>query len=197
MSTIVDLRKFRDRGRAVPTLVLVDMHHELFDLFEVNGVSGPTRAIDNCLEILRHVRALGFPVAFTRRIPAVTNLGAEPTYPRWINGFEPQRSDMVFDRCKPSCYASADFAEMAEYLGGNFVIAGQAGELSCLSTAVDAFHRDQRPTFLTDALVMRGSRDLPAATMERALGHIISLYADTDTAEGWMIATTRRLRMRE
>ena len=44
MSTIVDLRKFRDRGRAVPTLVLVDLHHELFDLFEV-GASGPPCAL--------------------------------------------------------------------------------------------------------------------------------------------------------
>jgi nicotinamidase-related amidase len=194
MSTIVDLRKFRDRGRTVPTLVLVDMHHELLDLFEV-GVSGPTRAIDNCLTLLRHARSLGFPVAFTRRIAAPEVLGAAPTYPRWINGFEPQRSDMVFDRCKPSCYASSEFAEMAEYLGGNFVVAGQVGELSSLSTAVDAFHRDQRPTFLIDALVTRGGRDLPAATMERALGHVISLYVDTETAEGWM--TMRRVKVRE
>ena len=193
MSTIVDLRKFRDRGRSVPTLVLVDLHYELFDLFEV-GVSGPTRALDNCLALLRHARALGIPVAFTRRIAEPLSLSAEPTYPRWINGFEPQRSDMVFDRCKPSCYASSDFAEMAEHLGGNFVVAGQAGELSCLSTAVDAFHRDQRPTFLTDALVTRGGKDLPAATMERGLAHIVSLSVDTDTAEGWMTAPRRKVR---
>jgi len=197
MSTVVDLRRFRDRGRAVPTLVLVDLHHDLFDLFEVNGVSGPTRAIENCGAVLEHARACGFPVAFTRRIAAPEHLAAAPSYPRWINGFEPLRSDMVFERCLPSCYASADFAEMAEHLGGNFVVAGQVGELSCLSTAVDAFHRDQRPTVLTDALVSRGGKDLPAATMERALAHILSLYVEPDTAEGWMIATSRRLKVSE
>jgi nicotinamidase-related amidase len=197
MSTVIDIRKFRDRGRAVPTLVLVDLHHDLFDLFEVNETSGPTRALDNCLGILRHARALGFPVAFTRRIAAPEALAAAPTYPRWINGFEPQRSDMVFDRWLPSCYASADFAELAERLDGNFVVAGQMGEVSCLSTAVDAFHRDHRPTFLTDALVTRGSKEVPAATMERALEHIMSLYVETDTTGGWMTATSRRLRVRE
>jgi nicotinamidase-related amidase len=197
MSTIVDLRKFRDRGRGVPTLVLVDLHHDLFDLFEVNDTSGPTRALDNCLALLSHARALRFPVAFTRRIAAPETLTETPNYPHWINGFEPQRSDMIFDRCLPSCYASADFSEMAEHLGGNFVVAGQVGELSCLSTAVDAFHRDQRPTFLADALVTRGGRDIPAATMERALAHIMSLYVETDTAEGWMNATSRRLKVRE
>ena len=196
MSTIVDLRKFRDRGRAVPTLVLVDLHHELLDLFEV-GVSGPTRAIDNCLALLGHARALGFPVAFTRRIAAPEVLGATPTYPRWISGFEPQRSDMVFDHCLPSCYSSAEFAETAEHLEGNFVVAGQAGEQSCLSTAVDAFHRNQRPTFLTDALVTRGGNDVPATTMEHALAHIVSLYVNTDTATRWMVGNTRRLAVRE
>src|SRR5262245_33320313 len=135
MSTVIDLRKFRDRGRTVPTLVLVDLHHDLFDLFEVSEISGPARAIDNCAALLEHARAYRFPVAFTRCLAAPETLGAEPAYPRWINGFEPHRSDMVFDRCHPSCYASPDFAEMADYLGGNFVLAGQVGELSCLSTA--------------------------------------------------------------
>ena len=197
MSTVVDLRRFRDRGRAVPTLVLVDLHHDLFDLFEVNGLSAPTRAIDNCLALLSHARALGFPVALTRRIVASETIGTTPTYPRWINGFEPQRSDMVFDRCKPSCYASSEFAEMAEHLGGNFVFAGRVGELSCLSTAVDAHHRGQRPTAVIDALVTRGDKMLAPATMECALANILSLYVDTDTTEGWMAATTRRLKVRE
>ena len=31
MSTIVDLRKFRDRGPGVPTLVLVALQHDLFE----------------------------------------------------------------------------------------------------------------------------------------------------------------------
>ena len=197
MSTVVDLRKFRDRGRGVPVLVLVDLHHDLFDLFEVNGVSAPTRAIENCLALLGHARALGFQVAFTRRIAASETLGAAPTYPRWISGFEPQRSDMVFDRCKPSCYASSEFAEMAEHLGGNFVFAGRLGELSCLSTAVDAHHRGERPTAIADAMVSRGGKNLPAAATECALAHIFSLYVETDTTAGWMIATSRRLKMRE
>ena len=197
MNTIVDLRRFRDRGRTLPTLVLVDLHHDLFDLFEVGGNSGPTRAIENCSAVLAHARALGFPVAFTRRIAAPQSFAGTPRYPRWINGFEPQRSDMVFDRCQPSCYASAEFAEKADHLGDNFVIAGQVGELSCLSTAIDAFHRGQRPTFLTDALVSCSSGDLPAETMERALAHIISLYAECDTADGWMMATSRRLKVHE
>jgi nicotinamidase-related amidase len=194
MSTIVDLKKFRDRGRTLATLVLVDLHHDMFDLFEVNGESGPTNALERCAALLKHARACGLPVAFTRRIVAPDTFGAMASYPRWINGFEPQRSDMVFDHCRPSCYDSCEFAQMAEYLGGKFVMAGRMGELSCLSTAVDAHHRDHRPTVLIDALVSRCSS---AAMMERALAQIVSLYAETDTAQGWMSATSRRLKVRE
>ena len=197
MSTVVDLKKFRDRGRSVPTLVLVDLHHDLFDLFEVNGESGPTSALDRCGALLKHARTCGFPVAFTRRVAALESFAATPSYPRWINGFEPQRSDMVFDHSRPSCYDSCEFAQMADYLGGNFVMAGRMGELSCLSTAVDAHHRDHRPLLLIDALVSRSSKGLSAVTMERALAQIVSHYAETETAEGWMSATSRRLKVRE
>jgi isochorismate hydrolase len=197
MSTVVDFKKFRDRGRSVPTLVLVDLHHELFDLVEVEGETALPRAIERCAEVLRHARSCGFPVAFTRRVAAPASLAAAPTYPRWIAGFEPQRSDMVFDHCRPSCYASSEFAEMTEQLGGNFVLAGRLGELSCLSTAVDAFHRDHRPTVLTDALVCRGGKDFPAVAMERALAHILSLYVEAETADSWISATSRRQKVRE
>jgi nicotinamidase-related amidase len=197
VSSVIDLRSFRDRGRAAPTLVLVDLHHDACDLVEVSEGSHPTRALERCAEILRHARACGFPVAFTRRIIAPNTLAGTPTYPRWIGGFEPQRSDMVFDHCRPSCYASGEFAEMAEHLGGHFVIAGRVGEISCLSTAVDAFHRDHRPTFLIDALLSRGGKELSAAMIERALSHILSLYVQTATAEGWMTATSRKQKVRE
>jgi nicotinamidase-related amidase len=197
MSTIIDFKKFRDRGRAIPTLVLVDLHHDPVDLFEVNDQSGPTGALERCAALLKHARACGFPVAFTRRIAAPETLGATPTYPRWINGFEPQRSDMVFDHYRPSCYDSIEFAQMADYLRGKFVMAGRMGESSCLSTAVDAHHRDHRPTLLIDALVSRCSKGLSASIMELALAQIVSLYAETDTAGGWMSATSRRLKVRE
>ena len=58
MSTIVDFKKFRERGRTVPTLVLVDLHHDLFDLFEVNGESGPTSALDRCAALLKRSKQL-------------------------------------------------------------------------------------------------------------------------------------------
>jgi isochorismate hydrolase len=197
MSTVVDLMQFKERERGLPTLVLVDLHHDASDLMAICSSGSVTDAIVNCRRLLAHARVNGFPVGFTRRLAAPPNPATTPVYPRWIEGFEPRRSDMIFDRWRPSCYASAPFAEMGECLNGNYVLAGQFGEMSCLSTAVDAFHRDHRPTFLTDALVIGGGDDISAGAMQRAVSHIISLYADAKSTENWLRATARRLRVRE
>ena len=193
MNTVVNFREFRERGRNVPTLVLVDLHHDLLGGAETLANRIPTEAIANCRTALRHARVCGMPVAFTRQVAPSASMLASPTYPRWLEGFEPKRCDMVFDRQRPSCYASAEFRDMADDIGGNYVVAGQFGELSCLSTAIDALHRDHRPTFLTDALVSRAHADLSAGAMLRALTNILSLYAEIARTEPWIIATAQRV----
>jgi nicotinamidase-related amidase len=193
MNTVVNFTDFSERGRNVPTLVLVDLHHELLSSAETLGNTVPAEVIANCRTALRHARACGIPVAFTRQVAPSASMLASPIYPRWIEGFEPKRRDMVFDRQHPSCYASAEFRDMADDIGGNYVVAGQFGELSCLSTAIDAFHRDHRPTFLTDALVSCSHEDLSAGAMLRALARILSLYAEVARTQPWIFATSQRV----
>ncbi|HMI95069.1 MAG TPA: isochorismatase family protein [Micropepsaceae bacterium] len=196
MNTIVSFTGFRERGRNMPTLVLVDLHHELSGGMEALSNTIPAEVIANCRAALRHARACGIPVAFTRQVAPSASMLASPIYPRWIEGFEPKRWDMVFDRPRPSCYASADFRDMADDIGGNYVVAGQFGELSCLSTAIDALHRDHRPTFLTDALVSCAHEDLSAGAMLRALAGILSLYAEVTRTQPWIVATSQRVGVR-
>jgi nicotinamidase-related amidase len=193
MNSVVNFREFRERGRNVPTLVLVDLHHELSGGAETLGNTIPSEVIANCRTALRHARASGIPVAFTRQVAPPASMLDSPIYPRWIEGFEPKRRDMVFDRQRPSCYASAEFRDMADDIAGNYVVAGQFGELSCLSTAIDALHRDHRPTFLTDALVSCSREDPSAGAMLRALARILSLYAEVTRTQPWIIATSRRV----
>jgi isochorismate hydrolase len=192
MNTIVNLRDFKACGREPPTLLLVDLHHD------VDGIDSPEggiscEALVNCRAVLRHARACHIPVAFTRLVAAPKNMLASPVYPRWIEGMEPSRWDMVFDRQRPSCYASAEFREIAEQIGGNYVIAGRFGELSCLSTAVDAFHHDHRPIVLSDALMCGKYDDLSAAAMRRALSCIFSQYELTVGTQVWIHASSRRV----
>jgi len=63
---------------------------------------------------------------------------------QWIESFEPTGTDMIFERRRPSLYASTMFAEVMNYTNGNFVLAGFASESACLSTAVELSLRSSR-----------------------------------------------------
>ena len=192
MTTVVNLMNFRQRGRELPTLVLIDMHLDLARE-EMASAALFSEALANCRAALRHARACGVPVAFTRQVAAPATMVTSPAYPRWIEGFEPTRWDMVFDRQRPSCYTSGEFAEVADELGGNYVMAGRFAQLSCLSTAVDALHHDHRPMVLSDALMCAPQNDFVVPVMQQAVTSILSHYADTATTQTWIRATSRKV----
>jgi len=53
---------------------------------------------------------------------------------------------------------------------GHFVLAGFAGETACLSTAIDAFHRKHRFSYLADASASHQLGELSAADVQKAVG---------------------------
>jgi len=187
MTAVINLHEFREQ-RAALVLVLVDMHDEAAD--GARNSAEWRQALANCRAALDHARSRGFPVAFTRQIAAAATLWDAPNYPQWLSGFAPTRVDMVFDRQMPSCYASREFAEMADRIGGQYVIAGLFGEGACLSTAIDAFHREHRITFLADASASRARKDVSADTMHKAVSGIMSLYAQVGGTQPWIHATS-------
>ena len=150
MNSVVDLRAYVNPS-VVPTLVLVDLQREYIASPRVLAVEGANEALANCRAALTHARAMGFPVAYVRWINRSSLFNAATPFSRWIEGFEPHGVDMIFERNRPSCYASPDFAEVMTEGGGNFVLAGFAGEAACLATAIEAFHRGHTVTFLADA----------------------------------------------
>lgn len=194
MSSVIEFLAFKQR-RDVPTLVLVDLHREAAGKDGAAHAETPAiaRALANCRAALRHARAQNMSVAFIRRVERSASLLDTRAYPSWLAGFEPGRMDMVFDRRLPSCYTSVEFVDMANYVDGNYVLAGLFGETSCLSTAVDAFHRNHRLTFLTDASASRGFEDVPADSMHDSVTAIISLYGTVATTQSWIRATSQAL----
>jgi len=189
MSTVVNFMGFRERGRDVPTLVLIDLHQDRSSLAELGAIE----PLANCRAALKHARASGMRIAFTRQVSPPGNMLTSTSYPRWIEGLEPNRWDMIFDRSHPSCYASAEFAEMVDGIGGKYVIAGQFGELSCLSTVIEACHRDHRPMFLSDAMLSRSHGEISAGAMLKAAACILPLYAEAARTQSWILSTSRRV----
>jgi nicotinamidase-related amidase len=108
------------------------------------------------------------------------------SYSNWIAGFEPLTSEMVFERSKPSCYANREFAHAMTEGGGHFVLAGFAGEAGCLATAVEAFHRGHRVTYLSDASASHGLNQIAAASVHKTVVELIGLYGDVTTTANWI-----------
>ncbi|MGZ3293935.1 MAG: isochorismatase family protein [Xanthobacteraceae bacterium] len=96
-------------------------------------------ALDKCRKVLDHSRRMGLPVAFVRMINEPAFFNRATPFVRWIEGFEPYRNEMIFERSSPSCYSSEPFTALVKQSRGGIVLAGLAGESACLSTLIDAF----------------------------------------------------------
>jgi nicotinamidase-related amidase len=185
MNQVIYLRALQDSSVA-PCLVLVDMQQEYIAGSRLMALPHAASALENCRAALGHARSKGFPVAFIRQFSRSAYFNPATAFSGWISGFEPTGADMVFERESPSCYSSTLFAQFMEGCGGHFALAGFAGETACLSTAIDAFHRRHRFSYLADASASHGLGDLSAADVQKAVTGIVGVYGETVTTRDWM-----------
>jgi nicotinamidase-related amidase len=189
MSTVIDLRTYVSASHS-RLLVMVDLQEKNYDELACDRATDLARSLENCMSAIRHARNLGVPIAFTRQTDSSESIG-RLAQSAWISGFEPKRSDMVFERPEPSCYANRLFANVVSQIGG-FAIAGLVAEQTCLATAIDASHRGHHVTFLSDASVSRGRHDADARAVHVVTTKAIELFADTVTTRDWLVATSPR-----
>jgi len=191
MSSVIDLRAYVNPS-VIQTLVLVDLQQEYVASPRVLALEETKGALANCGAALAHARAMGLPVAFVRWIDRTPIFNKASRFSRWIEDFEPHGVDMIFERNRPSCYASADFAEVIGGGGGSFVLAGFAGEAACLATAIDGFHRGHGITFLADASASHALDDIAAKDVHRVVSTVAGLYGEVLTTKSWIARTSRR-----
>ena len=191
MSSVIDLRAYVNPS-VVQTLVLVDLQQEYIASPRVLALEETKGALANCRAALAHARAMGLPVAFVRWIDRTPIFNKASRFSRWIEGFEPHGVDMIFERNRPSCYASADFAEVMGGSGGSFVLAGFAGEAACLATAIDGFHRGHTISFLADASASHALDDIAANDVHRVVSSVAGLYGEVTTTRAWIARTSRK-----
>lgn len=188
---VVNLQPFVDPV-TVPTVVMVDLQQEYVAPPRRMAVPDATGALAQCSLLLRHARAMGFPVAFMKLVARAPFFNAATRFSQWIEGFAPLPTEMVFERELPSCYANGDFTSiMDEGAGGNIVLAGFAGESACLSTIVDAYHRGHRVTFLADASASHALDAVAASNVHNLLSKVLSLYGTVATTAAWIEATSQ------
>src|ERR1700675_2876911 len=74
------------------------------------------------------------PAFFKRATPLV----------RWTEGFEPCRNEMLFEHNSSCCCYSTPFTALVSESRSGILLAGFAGEQTCLSILIDAFHRNHK-----------------------------------------------------
>lgn len=176
------------RPRSVPVLVLVDMQQEYAVAGRPLALPRIGPALEKCRLALDHARDSGIQIAYVRWIGAPL-FQAGTRFARWIEGFEPQGCDMIFDRDRPSCYASPAFADVMERGCPPLVIAGFAGEAACLATAIDGYHRGQEITFLSDASASHGLDGIAAEDIHRSVSAVLRAFGDVTRTDAWIAAS--------
>jgi nicotinamidase-related amidase len=194
MKNVVNLRSYSNVS-LIPTLVLLDLQQEYIATPRLFSLPESEAALDNCRLALTHARRVGLPVAFLRMIGQSPFFNPVLSYSNWISGFEPLTSEMVFERSKPSCYANREFAHAMSEGGGHFVLAGFSGEAGCLATAVDAFHRSHRVTYLADASASHDLDRIAAPTVHETVTQLIGLYGNITTTRSWIAEQTATVSM--
>ena len=189
MKNVVNLRSYTNVS-LIPTLVLLDLQQEYVASPRLFSIADSGKALENCRLALAHSRAMGFPVAFLRMVARSPFFNPVLSYSNWIPGFEPLTSDMVFERSKPSCYGSHEFAHAMTEGGGHFVLAGFSGEAGCLATAVEAFHRGHRVTYLADASASLALNQISAPIVHETVTQLIALYGEVTTTQSWISEQT-------
>jgi nicotinamidase-related amidase len=189
MSSIIDLRTYVSASNS-RLLVMVDLQERNYDELAKDQASDLTQSLQNCMSVIQHARNLGLPIAFTRKADGPGSI-ERPAQSAWISGFEPKRSDMVFERPQPSCYSNQLFDDVVSQIG-SFAIAGLVAEETCLATAIDASHRGHHVTFLRDASVSRGRHGTDAKDVHILTTKAIELFADAVETRHWLTATSPR-----
>ena len=191
MSSVVSLRAFANSSN-VPIVVLVDMQQEYLAKPRLLAIPEIDQALANCRRVLDYSRKTGLPIAFIRMLDDTAFFNRATPFVRWIEGFEPSRNEMIFERSSPSCYSSEPFAALMNQCRGGIVLAGFAGESACLSTLIDAFHRNHKVTYLSDASASHALDDVPADEIHRAVSKISGLYCDVYQTNDWIASTQPR-----
>lgn len=191
MTSVVNLRTLVNSS-SVPTVVFVDMQQEYLATPRFLAIPGIDPALANCRAVLDHSRKMGLPIAFIRLLDDSAFFNRATPFVRWIEGFEPHRNEMIFERSSPSCYSSELFASLMSKNQGGFVLAGFAGESACLSTLVDAYHRGHKVAYLADASASHALDDMAASEVHRAISKVSGLYGDVYETTEWIASTLPR-----
>jgi nicotinamidase-related amidase len=152
-----------------PALLVVDMQQGLF-----NGPDQPyeaQRILDNINALIRQAREVGAPVLAARHTgPAGSPLEPGSLSTRLIDALlVDSRSDLVFDKTRPSCFLGTELDAELKRIGANeLVVVGMKTQYCIDTTCRAASERGFRTVLIEDA---HTCMDTPVLSARHIIDH--------------------------
>jgi nicotinamidase-related amidase len=180
-SGIIPLSRVR-QCEVAPLIIFLDMQAEFVSEGRLLHIRNATPALHNARLLLDHARNTQLSIAHCRFRHYGNYFNPNTPYSTWIESFEPNGSEMVFEREKPSCYTNPSFEQMMNAGGGrSAIVAGFMGSTSCLATIIDAHERGHKLKFAHDASASIASGHLSETQAHHAAIHVASHFGDLIT----------------
>lgn len=167
-----------------PFIAFVDLQVEHISDGRAYCVKEVEPWIDNCQRLLDAVRELRLPVAHFRQLRSSVFFNEKTVYSQWIKDFRPRANEAIYERQLPSCYANKAFSDYIDRVNQPIIIlAGLTADQSCLSTVIEAYHRNHHVIYVSDASSNPALGNLCEEESHKIVSNIISLYAEVTTTD--------------
>jgi nicotinamidase-related amidase len=178
-----DLQSQRD----MPLVMFINVQRDFASQDGARYIQSAEHTLERLRALLDWAREHGFPIAHFRQTTEETASGADGRCSAWMEGFTPRANEFVYEHTLPSCFSNESFGHLISWVHQpNLILAGFSGDQSCLSTAIDAFHRYCRVSFVQDCSATASLAGFTEGAAHRVLCNLISFYADVVSADDVM-----------
>jgi len=165
-------------------LLFIDLQLEYTASGRAYALQNSAECLNNCRRLLETARSAKLTIAHFRQLRPGTFFNPETEFSKWIEEFRPRPNEMVFERDQPSVYSNRSFESFVnEITWPELIICGLTGEMGCLSTAIDAAHREHKVTFVSDASASRSLHKYSEEQSHEAVTKIIDIYVQLGSTE--------------
>jgi nicotinamidase-related amidase len=166
-------------------LVCVNLQKEHLAPGRRHMMAGTDEVLTACAAILAGWRGRLWPVVHLKRIARAAWFNPASAMTDWIDTFQPQPGELVFEHPLPSAYSSARFAAYMAEIGyaTPVVIVGFSLDEAILATVIDGFHRGQSLRVVGDAAASRQLDYCDLKTYRRILLGMVADYAVIEPLE--------------
>jgi nicotinamidase-related amidase len=163
----------------VPLAVFVDLQVEYAAEGRAYSLQNLETCLGNCRTILSECRKVRLPIVHFRLLRSNAFFNTASRFSEWIEEFRPRPNEMIFEHGLPSCYSNREFCAFLDTIDApTMILTGLTGERACLSTAIDAYHRNHTAVFVADASASQALPGLDSVESHTAITRILSLYAE-------------------